>query len=53
MKAIKEKLPEDQVADFEKGAAAFAKKIIASFKDWEFVSYNSDLRVLCGSDLSI
>lgn len=38
MKAVKEKLPEDQVADFEKGAQAFAKKLIANFKDYEFVS---------------
>lgn len=40
MKAIKEKLQEtrpEEVAAFEKGAAAFAKKIVASFKDYEFV----------------
>lgn len=37
MKAIKGKLPEDRVADFEKGAQAFAKKIVANFKDYEFV----------------
>jgi hypothetical protein len=36
MKAVKEKLPEDRVTDFEKGAQAFAKKIIANFKDYEF-----------------
>jgi Translationally controlled tumour protein len=42
MKAVKEKLKEtnpDRVEAFEKGAAAFAKKIVATFKDWEFVSY--------------
>lgn len=38
MKAVKEKLPGDRVADFEKGAQAFAKKIVANFKDYEFVS---------------
>jgi translationally controlled tumor-related protein len=37
MKNIKEKLPEDRVADFEKGAQAYAKKIVASFKDYDFV----------------
>lgn len=37
MKAVKAKLPEDRVADFEKGAAAYAKKIVANFKDYEFV----------------
>ncbi|KDR83697.1 hypothetical protein GALMADRAFT_236035 [Galerina marginata CBS 339.88] len=39
MKAVKEKLAEtkpDQVQDFEKGAAAYAKKVIANFKDYEF-----------------
>ncbi|KAF9492840.1 translationally controlled tumor-associated [Pleurotus eryngii] len=36
MKAVKEKLPADRVADFEKGAQAFAKKIVANFKDYEF-----------------
>ena len=36
MKAIKAKLPEDQVADFEKKAAAYAKKIVAKFGDYEF-----------------
>jgi len=37
MKAVKEKLPEDRVADFEKGAQTYAKKIIANFQDYEFV----------------
>ena len=37
MKAIKEKLNEDRVADFEKGAQTYAKKIIANLKDYEFV----------------
>lgn len=39
MKAVKGKLEEskpDRVAPFEKGASAFAKKIIANFKDYEF-----------------
>ncbi|KAH7343524.1 Mss4-like protein [Rhizoctonia solani] len=36
MKAVKEQLPEERKADFEKGASAFAKKIIANFKDFEF-----------------
>jgi hypothetical protein len=41
MKAIKEHLKTskpDRVEGFEKGAAAFAKKIVANFKDFEFVS---------------
>jgi hypothetical protein len=37
MKTTKEKLPEDRVADFEKGAQAYAKKIVAGFKDYDFV----------------
>lgn len=39
MKAVKAKLEEskpDRVAPFEKGASAFAKKIVANFKDYEF-----------------
>lgn len=39
MKAVKGKLQEknpDRVAAFETGAAAFAKKIVAGFKDYEF-----------------
>ena len=41
MKAVKGKLAEltpDRVDAFEKGASAFAKKIVANFKDYEFVS---------------
>jgi hypothetical protein len=41
MKAVKTKLAEsnpDRVEGFEKGAAAYAKKIVANFKDFEFVS---------------
>jgi len=38
MKAVKTKLPEEQHAEFEKRASAFAKKIVANFKDFEFVS---------------
>jgi Translationally controlled tumour protein len=40
MKAVKTKLTEtkpERVDAFEKGAAAYAKKIIANFKDYEFV----------------
>ena len=40
MKAVKEKLAElqpERVGAFEKGAAAYAKKIVANFKDYEFV----------------
>ncbi|KAH8999124.1 translationally controlled tumor-associated [Lactarius akahatsu] len=39
MKAVKAKLAEgkpDRVDQFEKGAATYAKKIIANFKDYEF-----------------
>jgi len=42
MKAVKAELQKtqpDQVEAFEKGAAAYAKKIIANFKDFEFVSF--------------
>jgi hypothetical protein len=38
MKAVKGKLAETEVEGFEKGAAAYAKKIIADFKNYEFVS---------------
>jgi hypothetical protein len=41
MKSVKAKLAEtnpDRVDAFEKGAQAFAKKLIANFKDYEFVS---------------
>ncbi|KAF8913941.1 translationally-controlled tumor protein [Gymnopilus junonius] len=44
MKAVKEKLSEtnpDQVQEFEKGAATYAKKIIANFKDFEFYTSES------------
>ena len=40
MKAVKAHLTEkspDQVDAFEKGASAFAKKLVANFKDYEFV----------------
>lgn len=42
MKAVKAKLAEtnpDRVDAFEKGAAAYAKKIVTNFKDYEFVRY--------------
>lgn len=41
MKAVKAKLQEtkpDRVGAFEKGAQAYAKTIVANFKDFEFVS---------------
>ncbi|KAF8591541.1 translationally controlled tumor-associated [Ramaria rubella] len=44
MKAVKTKLETthpDRVAAFEKGAAAFAKKIVANFKDFEFFTGES------------
>ena len=40
MKAVKEKLQDldpSRVQAFEKGAAAYAKKVVANFKDFEFV----------------
>ncbi|PVH93171.1 translationally-controlled tumor protein [Periconia macrospinosa] len=42
MKAVKAKLTEkgasaDEITTFEKGAQAFAKKIVANFKDYEFL----------------
>ena len=42
MKAVKEKLKEkgasdDEITTFEKGAQAFAKKIVGNFKDYEFL----------------
>lgn len=47
MKAVKTKLQEtkpDRVDAFEKGASAYAKKIIANFGDYEFV--RSDISAL-------
>jgi hypothetical protein len=46
MKAVKKHLQdsgksEEEVKDFETKAAAFAKKIIGSFKDWEFYTGES------------
>jgi len=44
MKAVKAKLQEsnpDRVEAFEKGAQAFAKKIVGSFKDYEFYTGES------------
>jgi len=44
MKAVKGKLQEsnpDRVVAFEKGAAAYAKKIISNFKDYEFFTGES------------
>lgn len=36
MKAVKSKLPAERVPIFEKNAAAFAKKVIGNFKDYDF-----------------
>ncbi|KAF8607558.1 translationally controlled tumor-associated [Ceratobasidium sp. AG-I] len=44
MKAVKAKLAEsnpERVEAFEKGAAAYAKKIVANFKDFEFYTGES------------
>ncbi|OBZ70426.1 Translationally-controlled tumor [Grifola frondosa] len=44
MKAVKAKLQEtkpDRVDAFEKGAQAFAKKLVANFKDYEFYTGES------------
>ncbi|CCK68378.1 Tma19p KNAG_0A07250 [Huiozyma naganishii CBS 8797] len=44
MKSIKAKLQEsnpDEVATFEKGAQTYVKKVIGSFKDWEFYTGES------------
>lgn len=43
MKSVKaelEKSKPERVEAFEKGAQAFAKKIVANFKDYEFVSHS-------------
>jgi len=43
MKTIKEELGktnQERVTDFEKGAQAFAKKIVTNFKDYEFVGFS-------------
>lgn len=43
MKAVKEKLQEmnpDRVVAFEKGAQTFVKKLVANFKDYEFVRFH-------------
>lgn len=55
MKAVKEKLSEtkpDEVADFEKGAAIFAKKIVGNFKDYEFVRFFPSILIVILSDVS-
>lgn len=44
MKTIKKKLEEtdpEAVSVFEKGAQAYVKKIVGSFKDWEFFTGES------------
>jgi hypothetical protein len=43
MKAVKAELEKnqgDRVAEFEKGAQTFAKKVVANFKDYEFVCFS-------------
>ena len=45
MKAVKEKLDPACVEAFEKGAGAYAKKIVANFKDFEFVRIFPDTYV--------
>lgn len=50
MKDIKEHLKsinadEAEIATFEKGAQAYAKKVVANFKDYEFVSHSANLLV--------
>ena len=52
MKSVKEKLPEDRVAAFEKNAQAFAKKIVAGFKDYEFVGLSQPFFYTTGSNVS-
>ncbi len=42
MKKVKEAMKEkgasdDEIKDFEKGASGYAKKIVANFKDYEFL----------------
>lgn len=39
MKAVKAQLPADRVETFEKGAQAYAKKIVGKFNDYEFVHH--------------
>ncbi|KAL1598210.1 hypothetical protein SLS59_006894 [Nothophoma quercina] len=46
MKTVKAKLQEkgasaEEITQFEKGAAAYAKKIVANFKDYEFLTGES------------
>lgn len=52
MKSVKEKLPEDRVAAFEKNAQAFAKKLVGGFKDYEFVGHSQLFFSITGSNVS-
>lgn len=52
MKAVKGKVAEDRVEAFEKGAAAYAKKIVANFKDYEFVGFSQQFFFIAGFDIS-
>ena len=52
MKAVKKHLSEERVAEFEKGASAFAKKIVANFKDYEFVGFSQPFFYTTGSNMS-
>jgi hypothetical protein len=46
MKTVKEKMKarnasDDEIKEFETGAQTFAKKVVSSFKDWEFYTGES------------
>lgn len=46
MKAVKQALQDsnpERVEAFEKGAQAFAKKVVTNFKDYEFVCVDTDV----------
>ena len=47
MKAVKAELPAEKVGDFEKNATQYAKKIIANFKDYEFVRPQEEHSLVC------
>lgn len=56
MKAVKSYLAEkhpDQVEAFEKGAQGYAKKIVANFKDFEFVSWIRESSLLWAMNLYV
>jgi hypothetical protein len=46
MKTVKEKMKannasDEEIKEFETGAQTFAKKVVSSFKDWEFFTGES------------